>query len=76
MHTHVCARESTGRSDDSLHESVLSFHHVGLWEQVQVVRLRNKHPHPLYRSPVPFFNSLHSYIHTTIHTYNHTTIHT
>lgn len=31
-----------GRSETNLWESVLSFHHVGFWDQIQIIGLSNK----------------------------------
>lgn len=35
------------KSEDNCKESVLSFHHVGLRDQTEVIRLGGKHLYPL-----------------------------
>lgn len=47
MYAHVCATAQLVKSEESSQDSVLSFHHVGLGDQTQVVRFGGKCLYPL-----------------------------
>lgn len=47
MYAHVCATAQLVKSEESSQDSVLSFHHVGLGDQTQIVRFGGKCLYPL-----------------------------